>query len=62
MSLHQEIAIEAEICEHLAANGWPYSEGDAASYDRARAPLPPDPIAWVGRCQAPRDQASTPGH
>jgi len=37
MSLHTEIRFETEICEHLAANGWLYTEGDAARYDRARA-------------------------
>jgi hypothetical protein len=30
MSLHKEISFETEICEHLAANGWLYAEGDAA--------------------------------
>ena len=37
MSLHKEINLEVEICEHLAAHGWLYAEGDAATYDRARA-------------------------
>ncbi len=30
MSLHKEINFETEICEHLAAHGWLYAEGDAA--------------------------------
>ena len=30
MSIHKEIHLETEICEHLAANGWLYAEGDAA--------------------------------
>ena len=47
MSLHKEIHFETEICEHLAANGWLYSQGDAAGYDRARALFPEDVIAWV---------------
>jgi hypothetical protein len=34
MSLHKEINFESEICQHLAANGWLYAEGDAANYDR----------------------------
>ena len=33
MSIHKEDAFEVEICEHLAANGWLYAEGDAALYD-----------------------------
>ena len=47
MSLHKEINFEAEICEHLAAHGWLYAEGDAARYDRARALFPADVLAWV---------------
>ncbi|MEI2735394.1 MAG: hypothetical protein V9G24_11695 [Rhodoblastus sp.] len=30
MSLHKEISFETEICDHLAAHGWLYAEGDAA--------------------------------
>jgi hypothetical protein len=33
MSLHKEINLETEICQHLAANGWLYAEGDAAMLD-----------------------------
>lgn len=29
MALHNEIAFEDEICEHLAANGWLFADGDA---------------------------------
>lgn len=47
MSLHKEIHLETEICEHLAANGWLYSQGDATNYDRTRALFPADVIAWV---------------
>jgi type I restriction enzyme, R subunit len=47
MSIHREIAFEQEICEHLAAHGWLYAEGDAARYDRQRALFPPDVLAWV---------------
>src|SRR5438477_5023530 len=47
MSLHKEINFENEICEHLAANGWLYAEGDAAKYDRARVLFPDDVLAWV---------------
>ncbi len=51
MSLHKEINFEVEICEHLAANGWMYEEGDAAKYDRARALFPEDVLAWVQATQ-----------
>jgi len=47
MSLHKEIAFEIDICEHLAAHGWLYAEGDNAKYDRARALFPEDVLAWV---------------
>lgn len=47
MSLHKEIQFENDICAHLAAHGWLYAAGDAASYDRARALFPADVVAWV---------------
>jgi len=40
MTAHKEIAFEEEICEHLGSHGWIYVEGDASSYDRARALFP----------------------
>lgn len=52
MSLHKEISFETEICQHLAAHGWLYAEGDAADYDRARALFPADVLAWVQTTQA----------
>ena len=54
MNIHQEITFESEICQHLADHGWLYAEGDAASYDRARAVFPADVLAWV---QATQPQA-----
>jgi type I restriction enzyme R subunit len=51
MDLHKEIHLETEICEHLAANGWLYAEGDAAGYDRARALYPADVLAWAQATQ-----------
>ena len=36
MSLHREISFETEICDYLAAHGWLYAVGDAATYDRVR--------------------------
>jgi type I restriction enzyme, R subunit len=46
-TLHREVNFETEICEHLAAHGWLYADGDAAHYDRARALFPADVLAWV---------------
>lgn len=51
MSLHKEISFETEICEHLAAHGWLYAEGDYGRYDRARALFPDDVLAWVQQTQ-----------
>lgn len=47
MSLHKEINFETDICDHLAAHGWLYAEGDAQGYDRAHALYPADLIAWI---------------
>lgn len=51
MTLHREISFETEICRHLAAHGWLYAERDAANYDRTRALLPADVVAWVQTSQ-----------
>ena len=51
MSLHKEISFEIEICEYLGHHDWLYTEGDAASYDRARALFPADVLAWVEETQ-----------
>ncbi|MDB4914692.1 MAG: type restriction endonuclease subunit [Gemmatimonadetes bacterium] len=51
MSLHKEISFETEICDHLAANGWMYEEGDATQYDRALALFPHDVLPWVQEAQ-----------
>lgn len=50
-SLHKELHFEAAICEHLAANGWLFAEGDAANYDRQNALFIPDLLAWVEETQ-----------
>ncbi len=50
MSLHKEISFETEICAHLAAHGWLHSANDSG-YDRARALLPADVLAWVQEAQ-----------
>jgi len=62
MSLHKEINFENEICEHLAANGWLYAEGDAAKYDRARCLFPEDVLAWVQTTQAQAWEAIVKNH
>ncbi|WP_164155264.1 type I restriction endonuclease subunit R [Sandarakinorhabdus rubra] len=54
MSIHKEISFEDEVCAYLAANGWLYAPGDAASYDRKRALFPADLVAWL---QATQPQA-----
>src|SRR5277367_4611347 len=51
MSMHTEINFENDICGHLSAHGWSYSDGDAAKYDRARALFPEDVLAWVQATQ-----------
>lgn len=60
--LHKEFNFEIEICEHLAANGWLYAEGDAAAYDRALALFPADVIAWVQATQPKAWDALTKNH
>lgn len=51
MSLHQEIHLENEICDHLAAHGWLYEGGDASLYERDKALYAPDVLAWVQAAQ-----------
>jgi type I restriction enzyme R subunit len=51
MSLHKEISFEIEVCEHLAAHGWLYAEGDAANYDRELSLFPADVLTWVQQVQ-----------
>ena len=62
MSVHKEINFEIEICDHLAAHGWLYDEGDAAKYDRARALFPEDVLAWVQATQPKAWDAITKNH
>ncbi|MEX1907269.1 type I restriction endonuclease [Janibacter sp. Y6] len=45
-----ESAFEAELCQHLAANGWLYSANDTG-YDRQRALFPEDVFAWLEETQ-----------
>lgn len=62
MNLHQEHHFERAICEHLAANGWLYAEGDAAHYDRASALYLPDLLAWIEATQSESWQALQKTH
>jgi len=60
--LHKEVNFENEICEHLAAHGWLYTQGDAASYDRTRALFPEDVLAWVKDTQPKAWEALEKNH
>jgi type I restriction enzyme R subunit len=51
MGLHKEIRLEDEICAHLAAHSWLCADGDAATYDRARALFPADLVDWARTSQ-----------
>lgn len=62
MSVHKELSFETEICSHLAANGWLYADGDAATYDRARALFPADVLAWVQETQPVAWETLTRNH
>lgn len=62
MSIHKEISFETEICQHLAAHGWLYAEGDAMNYERARAPFPADVLAWVQATQSKAWETLTRNH
>jgi type I restriction enzyme R subunit len=61
-NLHQEHHFETEICTHLAANGWLYSDGDAARFDRASGLFLPDLLAWVETTQPDNWQRLTKTH
>ena len=37
MNSHRKIGFEDEVCQYLGEHAWPYSDGDADAYDRARA-------------------------
>jgi type I restriction enzyme R subunit len=61
-TLHQEIHFETEICAYLATHGWLYAEGDAQTYDRARALFPADVIAWMQATQPKAWEALEKNH
>ena len=46
MAIHNEIEFEKELCDHLAAHGWLYSENDTG-YDKTRALFPEDVLGWL---------------
>jgi len=51
MNLHREVHFEQAICDHLAAHGWLYAEGDAEQYDRTHGLYLPDLLAWIEATQ-----------
>ncbi|ASO18952.1 type I restriction enzyme R subunit [Actinoalloteichus hoggarensis] len=53
MADHNEVVFEAEICRHLHAHGWLYSDKDTG-YDRERALFPEDLFAWLAATQQPK--------
>ncbi|HKO95090.1 MAG TPA: DEAD/DEAH box helicase family protein, partial [Polyangiaceae bacterium] len=61
-NLHKEHHFEAEICQHLAAQGWLYAEGDAAQYDRANGLFLTDLLAWVEATQPESYERLTKTH
>ncbi|MFY8017374.1 MAG: hypothetical protein ACOVN9_04615, partial [Inhella sp.] len=61
-TLHKEIHFELEICQHLAANGWLYADGDAEQYERGHALFLPDLLAWVEATQADSYQRLSKTH
>ena len=61
-TLYKEINFETDICDHLAAHGWLYAEGDAQGYDRAHALFPADIIAWVEATQPKAWETLTKNH
>jgi type I restriction enzyme R subunit len=66
MSVHNEIAFETDICDHLAQRGWLYAapgnEGAASGYDTPRALYPADLLAWVQATQPQAWEALTKNH
>ncbi len=62
MSLHKEVHFESEICQHLAAHGWLYTDGDAALFDRIHGLFMPDLLAWVEQTQPESFQRLTKTH
>lgn len=58
---HKEVEFERELCEHLAAHGWLYSENDDL-FDVERALVPEDVFAWLQATQqAALEKFTKPG-
>src|SRR4051812_38501295 len=47
MSMHKEIRLEEEVCQHLASHGWLYEPGDWSHYERTQALFTVDLVAWI---------------
>jgi len=62
MNLHREVHFEQAICDHLAAHGWFYTEGDAEHYDRAHGLYLLDLLAWIEAIQPDSWQRLTKTH
>lgn len=60
--LHNEIAFEDEVCDHLSRRGWLNDISDWQTYDRARALFPADLIAWVKDSRPEALEALTKTH
>ncbi|MGO1736493.1 MAG: type I restriction endonuclease subunit R [Leucobacter sp.] len=50
-AMHQELALQAEIADHLEAHGWLRSE-NSAGYDKERALYPEDLLGWLAETDA----------
>jgi type I restriction enzyme R subunit len=50
MAIYNEVEFERELCEHLAAHGWLYSE-NGTGYDKELALYPEDVHAWLEETQ-----------
>jgi type I restriction enzyme R subunit len=61
-SLHKEIHLEDEICEHVAANGWLYAPGAWATYNRELALFPTDVISWLEATQPQQWETLSKNH
>ena len=62
MNLHREVHFEQAICDHLAAHGWLYADGDAEHCDRTYGLYLPDLLAWIEATQPDSWQRLTRTH
>lgn len=61
-TLHQEVNFENEICAYLADHGWLHAKATATNYDRPRALVPEDVLAWVQETQPQAWDTLTKNH